>query len=72
MRASAPSKPWFSTSWPTNNEDIMDASASDSPLITWKDALIILLLIFYAWFAYDTEDDSSRAKCPGAVSTVQP
>ncbi len=42
----------------------MNAAINDkeSARITWKDALIILFLIFYAWFAYDENDSSHRAK----------
>jgi len=47
------------------------ASINESKRITWKDALIILLLIFYAWFAYDEEDDSTREPRPSAAIATQ-
>lgn len=43
--------------------------SNESATITWKDVLIILALIFYAWFAYDSDDESSHAPRPGVVST---
>lgn len=44
-------------------------STNESARITWKDVLIILALIFYAWFAYDSEDEGSRPPRSGIVST---
>lgn len=41
----------------------------ESTRITWKDALIISFLIFYAWFAYDAEDSShAPATAPSTVN----
>jgi hypothetical protein len=43
---------------------------NESARITWKDALIILFLVFYAWFSYDTEDGSHQAKRPSPQSSM--
>ena len=43
----------------------------ESARITWKDALIILCLIFYAWFSYDEDDSSHRAKTHTPVQQTQ-